>query len=179
MEWNSQISVEKSSFYRGRKYFLTRVFTGNTVNSCHIIKMTGNSFGIFRKDKSQCQTGIKLLQGFSFLIWMRTWGFITKGENWKLNWLPCSCWEKTSTSVSGLLPKNPFSWSFGLKVNWFVFVGPFLPSSHKTNLSCRPDGLCSEFLVHVAGILCIILLTYPSWRIQSRLCLGKSLSFLF
>lgn len=63
MECNSQISVGKGSFCRGRKYFLMREFTGNTVNSCHI-KMTGNSFSIFRKDKSQSQRGVKLLQGF-------------------------------------------------------------------------------------------------------------------
>lgn len=64
IEWNSQISVEKGSFYRGRKYFLTRVFTGSTVNSCHIIKITGNSFSIFRNDKKQSQIGVELLQGF-------------------------------------------------------------------------------------------------------------------
>lgn len=66
MEWNSQISEEKGSFYRGRKYFLMSVFTGNTVNSCHIIKMTGKSFSIFRKDKTQSQMGVRLLQGFHF-----------------------------------------------------------------------------------------------------------------
>lgn len=62
-ECNPQISVGKGSFCRGRKYFLMREFTGNTVNSCHI-KMTGNSFSIFRKDKTQSQRGVKLLQGF-------------------------------------------------------------------------------------------------------------------
>lgn len=61
MECNSQISVGKGFFCRGRKYFLMREFTGNTVNSCHI-KMTGNSFTIFKKNKSQ--RGAKVLQGF-------------------------------------------------------------------------------------------------------------------
>lgn len=41
-----------------------RLFTGNTVNTCHIIKMTGNSSIIFRKDKKQSHMGMKLLQGF-------------------------------------------------------------------------------------------------------------------
>jgi len=64
MECNSQISVEKGSFYRGRKYFLMRAFTGNTVSSCHITKMPSKSCSIFRKDKTQSQRGVKLIQGF-------------------------------------------------------------------------------------------------------------------
>lgn len=113
MECNSQISVGKGSFCRGRKYFLVREFTGNTVNSCHI-KMTGNSFSIFRKDENWSQKGVKLLQGFPLPDMHENLKLYDKGGKLEIELTGLQLLKKASTSVSGLLLKNPFSWSFGL-----------------------------------------------------------------
>lgn len=66
--WNSRISVEKGSFYRGRKYILKRIPAGNTVNAWHITKMTGNSFSILRKNKPKAKPVSNYFKAFLCLL---------------------------------------------------------------------------------------------------------------
>lgn len=135
--WIPNQNIESKNPYRGRFCIQEEGNTSKWIiywKHCKCMdhtKRNVKSFSIDRKNEEQSQRGVQLLS--LNLIWMKNWGFIIKGINCKMRGL--QSW-KNGTNIcfcsSAVESLQLIIW-IGSKL--VVFIGPFLPSSDKTNFS--------------------------------------------
>lgn len=149
------------SVYNRKEIFPNGLLTGNMANAGTTLQRNGKSIQClqegWRAKPSRCPVTLERPLN---LIGMKSWGLIIKGTHCKLSGL--QSWRNGTnicfwSSFCCRIPPVGIIW---MGSNFVVFTDPFLPGSDKTNLSCGSNGLCSESVVYMARVLCILLLTY-------------------